>query len=77
MGTSAVDVAGLGASQGFAIDDAGPVGGGGAVSVTAQFDDRGDESPEGEGGEEDEEYHGRNATVDVDPPRVAGWTHIV
>lgn len=68
---SPVGVSRLGAAHGVAVRDAAPVGRHGMVAVAADLEDRGDGGPGNEGGEEDEEYHGRNATVNVNPPRVA------
>jgi hypothetical protein len=68
---SVVDVAGLGAVEGVAAGDPPPVGGLTAIAVTTELDDRGDESPDDESEECEEKDHGRNATVGLDPPRVA------
>lgn len=68
---SAIDVPGLGLVADVAAGDARPIGGGASVAVPAQFDDGGDGRPRSEEEECDEEYHGRNATFDVEQPRVA------
>ena len=71
---SPVEASGLRFLMEVAASEASPVRRHATVAVAAELDERGDRRPGGEGEKCDDEYHGRNATFIVEPPRVAEKT---